>query len=300
MASLRSTLLLSLAALATARDVPSNVRDFYNSLKSKGQCSNKLKSGFHSIDGDNGSFSYCGDHLDDYRVLYLQGKNGNFVNMDIDCDGIQHGPADDGRCGSSDDTQSVTSFQSIVQGYGTGQKDLDAFIHPYVVFGNEGSRSGYPNFNPQDYGVEPLSVMAVVCNNKLIYGIWGDTNGDDGSQAMVGEASISLATACYGKSVNGNSGHDDNDVLFIAFPGSDAVPGKTGAKWHASSYSQFESSITSLGDKLIQRIGGGGGGGNPPTGGDCSWQGHCEGARCKNENDCSDDLVCKSGKCARG
>lgn len=54
MASLRSTLLLSLAALATARDVPSNVRDFYNSVKGKGQCSNKLKSGFHSIEGDNG------------------------------------------------------------------------------------------------------------------------------------------------------------------------------------------------------------------------------------------------------
>lgn len=54
MAPLKSTLLLSLAALATARDVPSNIRNFYNSVKSKGECSNKLKSGFHSIDGDNG------------------------------------------------------------------------------------------------------------------------------------------------------------------------------------------------------------------------------------------------------
>jgi hypothetical protein len=34
----------------------------------------------------------------------------------------------------------------------------------------------------------------------------------------VGEASIALATACYGISVNGNSGHDENDVLYIAFP----------------------------------------------------------------------------------
>jgi hypothetical protein len=31
-----------------------------------------------------------------------------------------------------------------------------------------------------------------------VYGIWGDTNGDDGDEAMVGEASISLATACFG------------------------------------------------------------------------------------------------------
>lgn len=88
--------------------------------------------------------------------------------MDVDCDGIQDGPADDGRCGSSGDTQSVTSFQGTVEGYGTGQRDLDAFIHPYVVFGNTGKRSGYVNFNPRDYGIEPLSVMAVVCNNKLV------------------------------------------------------------------------------------------------------------------------------------
>ena len=133
-----------------------------------------------------------------------------------------------------------------------------------------------------------------------IYGIWGDTNGDDGPQAMVGEASISLATACFGKSaVNGNSGHDDNDVLFIAFPGHDAVPGKSGAKWHAGSYDEFAGSIAGLGDKLIQRIGGGGGGGTNPPPPSCSWEGHCEGASCKDENDCSDDLVCQSGKCAR-
>lgn len=87
--------------------------------------------------------------------------------MDIDCDGIQDGPANDGRCGTSDDTQSITSFQYIVEGYGTSQKDLDANAHPYVVFGNEGTKAGWKTFNPQNYGIEPLSVMAVVCNNKL-------------------------------------------------------------------------------------------------------------------------------------
>lgn len=33
----------------------------------------------------------------------------------------------------------------------------------------------------------------------------------------------------------------------------------------------------------------------PPT---CSWAGHCLGASCSTDNDCSDALVCKSGKCA--
>ena len=90
----------------------------------------------------------------------------------------------------------------------------------------------------------------------MIYGIWGDTNGDDDAQAMVGEASISLATACYGKSqINGNSGHDANDVLYLAFVGKDAVPG-TGADWGAANYTAFIRSIASLGDQLVERVGG--------------------------------------------
>src|SRR5689334_17063246 len=98
---------------------------------------------------------------------------------------------------------------------------------------------------------------------------------------MVGEASISMATACFGTSMNGNNGHDENDVLYIAFPGADAVPGANGANWGATSWQSFESSIEALGNKLIQRIGGGGSGGGettePPTTPECSWEGHCEG-----------------------
>jgi hypothetical protein len=88
--------------------------------------------------------------------------------MDVDCDGTQGSPADDGRCGSSGDTQSVTSFADTVRGYGRGVRDLDANIHPYVVFGNTGNKPGYTNFDPRAYGIEPLSVMAVVCGNKLV------------------------------------------------------------------------------------------------------------------------------------
>jgi hypothetical protein len=123
---------------------------------------------------------------------------------------------------------------------------------------------------------------------------------------MVGEASISLATACYGTSINGDSGHDGNDVLYLAFPGTDAVPGASGADWKATSYADFESSIQSLGDKLVQRISSTGGsstGSTSTTGGStttptsttgskttlttktttskatatCSWAGHCAG-----------------------
>ncbi|KAI1371069.1 glycoside hydrolase family 75 protein [Hypoxylon crocopeplum] len=254
---------MSLKALLTAsvflgaslaRDVPSNIKNFYNSVKSKGQCSSKLASGFYSTYDDDNSFCYCGDHVDDFNVVYLTGNNGQFANMDIDCDGTQGSAADDGRCGNSGDTQSITSFADTVRGYGKGIRDLDANIHPYVVFGNVGGKEGYTSFDPQKHGIEPLSVMAVVCGDKLIYGVLGDENGVDGEKSVVGEASISLATACFGKSITGNNGHDENDVLYLAFPGSDAVPGKNGAKWDAKNYSEFEQSIESLGDKLIQRI----------------------------------------------
>jgi hypothetical protein len=47
-----STLLASsLVASALAYDVPSNVKNFYNSVKSAGQCSDKLATGFYSYDG---------------------------------------------------------------------------------------------------------------------------------------------------------------------------------------------------------------------------------------------------------
>ncbi|KAI1654756.1 glycoside hydrolase family 75 protein [Daldinia decipiens] len=253
--SLKSFISVSALVGATlARDVPSNVRNFYNNIKNSGQCSYPLATGFYSEYNDDNSFSYCGDHLEDSKVIYIQGSNSQFANMDIDCDGTQGGPADDGRCGNSDDTQSITSFADTVRGYGKGVRDLDAKIHPYVVFGNVGDKPGFTSFDPQEHGIKPLSVMAVVCGDKLIYGVWGDENGSDGEKSVVGEASISLATACFGKGITGNNGHDENDVLYIAFTGNDAVPGKNGAKWNAQNYKEFEKSIQGLGDKLIQRI----------------------------------------------
>lgn len=148
--------------------------------------------------------------------------------------------------------------------------------------------------------------------NDQIFGLWGDENGDDdGSEAMIGESSIATATLCFGDSMTGNNGHSDLDVLYIAFKGTDAVPGADGANWAATSADEFESSLETLGAKLLQRIGGGGSS-NSTTGGgvgstpsvisslsptvtvasasststsgssgsgddSCSWSGHCSG-----------------------
>ncbi|KAI1422273.1 chitosanase [Xylaria sp. FL1777] len=249
--------LLALAALAgvsTARDVPDNVRNLYNKIKHQGQCSNVLKGGFYALEDGKNDYTYCGDRLKSKGIIYQQGKNGALSDMDIDCDGVQGSEADDGRCGNSADEQSVTSFADTVKGYGRGVHDLDPYIHPYVVFGNAGSRTGFVNFDPSAHGVKPLSIIAVVCGDQLIYGIWGDQNGDDDPKPLIGEASISLATACFGKKITGNNGHDETDVLYIAFSGSHAVPGAHGAKWNASNYHEFEASIQSLGDQLVSKL----------------------------------------------
>ncbi|OTA00985.1 GH75 protein [Trichoderma parareesei] len=299
MRSFDALLLAALAASpALARQIPSNVQSLYNSIRAQGQCKNILKGGFFSQEGDSKNFSYCGDHLNDYRIMYLQGTNGNLVNMDIDCDGALG--TGDGSCDSSQDTQSETSFKDTVASYKKGIKDLNAYVHSFVVLGNEGSKSGYVNFDPQSVGVEPLSIVAVVCGNQMFYGVWGDTNGDDGPP-LVGEVSDSLGRACYGNAVNGNAAHDANDVLYIAFTGQDAVPGANGANWAASSFSAFESSLGALGDKLVARIGSSGGSNPPPPPPtSCSWEGHCAGASCGSDDDCSDDLTCNSGKCGSG
>lgn len=70
---------------------------------------------------------------------------------------------------------------------------------------------------------------------------------------MVGEASLALATECFGRKMNGDNGHEQKDVLYLAFPGSDAVPGPNGAKWDADTFSEFEESLREQGDRLIQQ-----------------------------------------------
>ncbi|KAK3393900.1 fungal chitosanase of glycosyl hydrolase group 75-domain-containing protein [Podospora didyma] len=256
--SLAFALAISSSGRTNARDVPQNVQDFYYSLRKKGSsCSKQLATGFYATDNGPNTFSYCGDHLDDFDVIYIQGTNRALADMDIDCDGVQGGPGDDGRCsyGRSPDLQDVTAFQDVVAGYNAGIKDLNPYIHPYVVFGNSGNKTGWKTFDPTAYGVEPLSVIGVVCGNQLIYGIWGDTNGDDGDKPMVGEAAISLATACEGDSMTGDNGYSNTDILYLAFTGKDAVPGAKGANWSATDYATFEKSIEPLGNKLTERIG---------------------------------------------
>lgn len=260
-------LALALTSLPiAARDVPPNLHNLHTRLLSQKSCKNPLSDrGFYSSEDGPGTYTYCGDHLADYRIIYIRGKGrGKLANMDVDCDGLQGGPGDDGRCsvGASPDYQGITAFQDVVESYNvSGVRDLNTYVHPYVVFGNEieaddARIDGALLFDPREHGVEPLSVMAVVCGGgrKLVYGVWGDTNGDDGAKPMVGEASLALATECGGTEMSGSNGIDEEDILYLAFAGTEAVPGREGAKWDAKSFEEFERSIEGLGDRLLQRI----------------------------------------------
>lgn len=62
-----------------------------------------------------------------------------------------------------------------------------------------------------------------------------------------------MGTLCFGDGVNGEVGYDEEDILYIGFIGGGAVPG-TAAKWTADNETDFEASIRSLGDKLIEQI----------------------------------------------
>lgn len=89
------------------------------------------------------------------------------------------------------------------------------------------------------------------------YAVWGDTNGayDGVPGTLVGEASIALADLCFPtEDLNGDKGHGAFDVMYIAFKGKEAVPGKNGAKWNTQSKTDFEDSIKKLGDKLVAKL----------------------------------------------
>ena len=83
--------------------------------------------------------------------------------MDVDCDGHQ---SSNSLCDMSGDTQGEKAFKDEVKKYGI--PDLDSSIHSFVVFGNEnpGNKAGFAALDPTEYGIQHLSLMAVVCNTS--------------------------------------------------------------------------------------------------------------------------------------
>jgi chitosanase len=174
-----------LASLAvSAREVPANLKAFYDAHKSTPCASaDRLSPAFQDGQSKTNGVYYCAADAKNSssqatrmlarkakkpsdggssHIMYIKGSGSNYADMDIDCDGANR---KEGWCGDDTSGQDDTAFQDVLKGYGTGVDQLDAHIHTYVVLGNSDDS---PSFDPQSVGIEPLSVVAVVCGDKLV------------------------------------------------------------------------------------------------------------------------------------
>lgn len=59
--------------------------------------------------------------------------------------------------------------------------------------------------------MEPNALGAIICNGKMFYGVFADSNGD--SPQVIGEGSLILAQTCFpDDGMSGANGHPDSDV----------------------------------------------------------------------------------------
>ncbi|KAJ7143730.1 fungal chitosanase of glycosyl hydrolase group 75-domain-containing protein [Mycena epipterygia] len=111
------------------------------------------------------------------------------ADMDIDCDGVS------GATTSEPDTT-----------YGA----LDTTLVPWFVIPDE--------FQSQQ--LQPNALGAIICNGKMFYAIFGDTNGDGvpKDSQVIGEGSLLLGQACFpDDGIAGDNGHAAPDVAYIVF-----------------------------------------------------------------------------------
>lgn len=100
------------------------------------------------------------DHRDSNGIVYIIGPSPSMslADMDVVCNGIDNYTG----AGWNDlSGQNVTAFKYSVSKHSTSA--LSPNNHTYVVLGNAGQ--WMPNV---DAGIEPLSVVAVVCNDQLV------------------------------------------------------------------------------------------------------------------------------------
>jgi len=114
------------------------------------------------------------------------------ADMDVDCDGVGF------RCQGNHDGQPQTSFGRL------DANKVPFFVIPQSLFSKHRSQ------------IKPNSLGAIICNGKMFYGIFGDTNG--ASPEVIGEASILMARSCFpNDGLSGNRGHTKKDVLYVLF-----------------------------------------------------------------------------------
>ncbi len=126
------------------------------------------------------------------------------ADLDVDCDGKVSA-----ACNSSTDP----SFQSTTSATDSKGDPLDAAALPYVVVPLPSSRFDYTAA-----GLELGSVIAVIYNDHVEYGVFGD----EGPSSIIGEASYRMAQL-LGIDPDPSTGGVDGGVAYVAFTGPSAV-----------------------------------------------------------------------------
>ncbi|KAJ7474729.1 fungal chitosanase of glycosyl hydrolase group 75-domain-containing protein, partial [Mycena latifolia] len=128
------------------------------------------------------------------------------ADMDIDCDGV------DWNCpGNSGDGQKQTAFGA-----------LNATAVPWFVLPQSFA-------DAQGKSLKSNALGAIICDGKMFYAIFGDTNG--ANPEVIGEGSLALGQACFQTNkikISGATGHDQRDVAYIVF--GQEVPENVGEK----------------------------------------------------------------------
>ncbi|KAJ5716140.1 hypothetical protein N7493_008051, partial [Penicillium malachiteum] len=148
------------------------------------------------------------------------------ADMDVDCDGIDY------RCKNNQDGQPQTNFGALA-----------AYEVPWIVI-------------PDKFGTQYRSVLpgnniaAVICDRKMFYGIYGDSDGDN--PQVIGEASWLMARTCFlNDNLDGNNGHTGIDVTYILFLGNNTMlPSSSLNKNYITNFT----TLRSMGDKLIDDL----------------------------------------------
>ncbi|KAJ5481178.1 Endo-chitosanase B, partial [Penicillium diatomitis] len=229
-----------------AYELPSHLKELYQQHEG-GKFNNILQSGFSDGESGKADIADCGD-THDAIFLHTQSGNGAYTDMDIDCDGVDNSA---GACSNDPSGQGQTAFQDEVKKLGIS--DLNANVHPYVVFGKRNGRDLQWRVG-ESMALQIYTLITIPSSLTSVslkhYGIWGETNGGD----LVGESSLSMAKLCFPEEhLNRDRGHDIKDVMYIGFSGKNAVPRKS-ANWHALDGQAFEKSLKAIGDSPVAKF----------------------------------------------
>jgi hypothetical protein len=156
----------------------------------------RISKGEYATDSDaTGSVPVCGTA----GGVYWE------ADMDIDCDGVATL-----LCNETTDPW----FQPDTFLHTSQALPLDSSTLPYVVLPSPSA-----TFDYRDHGIAPGDVVAVIHDGQVEYAIFGDTGPTD----IIGEGSYALAER-LGIDPDPLRGGTDDDVTYIAFPGSKVSP----------------------------------------------------------------------------